>query len=53
KYIATLKSYIKPEGHDYIIFKEDYVEWKVYGWDNLKEGGILKSPNFRIGNSIW
>jgi len=33
---------------------EDYFEWKIYNWNILKnKNQSLKSPNFRIGKSIW
>jgi len=39
---------------DIIIDKEDYFEWIIHDWNKLNEKKeSIKSPNFRIGNSIW
>ena len=47
-----MKAKISTDNSKFILDKEDYIEWKIDFYD-IKEDCILKSPNFRIGNSIW
>jgi len=42
------------DNDDIIIDQEDYIEWMIHDWNKINiDNKIIKSPNFRIGNSIW
>lgn len=55
--LDTLISYLKSNSQitddTFIPENNDYIEWKVHGWNKLNCDSTLNSPNFRIGNSIW
>jgi len=53
KYLNEIKEKINMNDDIFVIYNENYIEWKIDDWNILNNNKKLACPNFRIANLIW